>query len=116
MASITAAALQQLGLDGFRRLAADAGAVLDDRNVLVHSVTFEVVGEDLPTPRTEIWHARSGTTAEQPNATAIAEHAFDIRRCFKRAARLLPEAGRRYQALGAVSGVQRPSPLSWQSP
>ena len=102
--------------DSLRRLYSDSCALLDDRNVLVHSLVVDVMGEDMPSPRTEIWHPRSGTAGAQPTAAAIEEHAFDLRRCFGRAIQLMREAEDRCRTTGPLEAVPAPKPLGWQAP
>ncbi|WP_148085715.1 hypothetical protein [Amycolatopsis thermoflava] len=99
----------------FHRLRRDAWAVLNDRSALVHSLVVEVASDDLPAPTVEIWHGRSGTTATQPTPAAIEEHAFDIRRCFIRAVRLIGDAKCRFQTDGPLQSVHTPKLLDWQT-
>lgn len=98
----------------FRRLRRDTFAVLDDRSALVHALVVEATSDDLPALSVELWHARSGTTAAQPTAADVKEHAFDIQRCFVRTVQLIDEAKDRYQANGSLPAVRMPKPLDWQ--
>ena len=96
----------------FRQLHRDASAVLEDRHVLAHSVVLNI-GEDdeFEPPKIELWHPKSGTTAAMPPAHALEEHAFDIRRCFRAAVKLIPEAAKRLEEYGASAAPKPPKPL-----
>jgi hypothetical protein len=98
------------------RLRRDALAVLDDRHVLVHSLVLYAEDVDNDLPGIELWHPKSDTSAALPTANAVEELAFDIDRCFAKAARMVDEAGERYQRLGAADAPQPPKLLPTSDP
>lgn len=92
--------------DAIQGLDHKAGALLDERNRLVHSVVVSITDDDYEHRGYGLWHTRSGSRP-LPSADELLRLASDLNRCVVAAAMTHPDAEERFERLGAAD---RPRP------